>query len=446
MTARERQATYREVFAVREYRAIFAASALSWIGDMFSKVAISVLIFNDTDSVALAAAGFAVGYLPWVAGGPVLAALAERRSYRRVMIGCDLGRMLLVGTLAIPGLPLPVLFVLLFAAALLTPPFEAARSALLPAVLEGDRYVVALSAQNLVNQVAQVGGYVAGGALAAVNPRGALAIDAATFALSGLLLWRWVRPRPPALAPDRTAHLLRDTADGFRVVFSHPVRRAIALIVFAAVAFAIVPEGLAVGWADDLGGGARTTGFLMAAGPIGVVVGAIVLGRLLAPSVRIRLIRPLAVLAPIALVPALFEPPIASVLVMVAISGFATSLLIPANGLFVQVLPKAYRARAFGVMQGGLQITHAVAVVSVGAVADLADNVAVVIGAWCLFGTVLLVLLGAVWPSSDVIDREIEATKIANEADMPVVAPEPASEPAPVTPTPATPSPATPRQ
>ena len=85
----ERSATYREVFAVAEYRVLFAAGELSWVGDYFARVAITVLIFSDTGSVLLSAAGFATSYLPWVAGGPVLAALAERYPYRHVMLVCD---------------------------------------------------------------------------------------------------------------------------------------------------------------------------------------------------------------------------------------------------------------------------------------------------------------------------------------------------------------------
>ena len=50
----------------------------------------------------LSAAAFAVSYLPWMLGGPLLAALAERYPYRRVMIICDLVRMVLIALVADP--------------------------------------------------------------------------------------------------------------------------------------------------------------------------------------------------------------------------------------------------------------------------------------------------------------------------------------------------------
>ena len=61
-----------------EYRAVFAASALSWIGDYVAKAAVTVLVYQQTESVALSAAAFAISYLPWLIGGPLLATLAER--------------------------------------------------------------------------------------------------------------------------------------------------------------------------------------------------------------------------------------------------------------------------------------------------------------------------------------------------------------------------------
>lgn len=62
--AREGPATFREVFAQVEYRAILTASTLSWIGDYIAKAAVTVLVYRETESVALSAAAFAVSYLP----------------------------------------------------------------------------------------------------------------------------------------------------------------------------------------------------------------------------------------------------------------------------------------------------------------------------------------------------------------------------------------------
>src|SRR5258708_25704214 len=103
---------------------------LSLVGDLLATIALTVLVYNNTGSTLLAAATFAIGYLPWVVGGPILAALADRLPWRRTMITCDLVRAAIVGLLALPGVPVPAPLVLPFSSPLLTPPFEAARSAL----------------------------------------------------------------------------------------------------------------------------------------------------------------------------------------------------------------------------------------------------------------------------------------------------------------------------
>lgn len=410
----DRPATYREVFSVKEYRAVFAASALSWIGDYFAKVAIAVLIFQETQKVSLSAAGFAISYLPWILGGPVLAALAERYSYRQVMITCDVLRMCLVATLAIPGVPLPVLLGLLLLASLLAPPAQSARSALIPLILKGDRYVVGISIQATVAQAAQVAGYAAGGAFSAlVTPRAALLVDALTFGLSAVLIAVGVRSRPSAMKPEHRSHLLRETGEGFRVVFGDPVMRSIAFVVFAAVAVVIVPQGLAAAWANDLGGGAWRAGLLMASISLGYLVGTVVIGRLTPPGLRLRLIRPLALLTPTVLVVALVQPPFPVVIAICAVAGFANSVIMPLNGLFVQVLPNAYRARAFGIMQGGMQTLFAVAVLTSGVIADR-FSVPVVVGAWSAAGLLLTLLAISSWPSQRVIDDEIAKVKASN--------------------------------
>lgn len=403
------------MFGVAEYRAVFAASTLSWIGDYFARVAITYLIFQDTRSVLLSAAAFAISYLPWVAGGPVLAAVAERYPYRSVMIFCDLTRMGLVALLALPAVPLPVLLGLLFLSSLLTPPAQSARSAMLPLILAGDRYVVGLSVQATMAQAAQVSGYAVGGTFAALaSPRAALLVDSATFAVSALLIWRGVRHRPPAMREEHRSHLLRETAEGFRVVFGDPVMRAVAFLVFALVSVVIVPEGLAAAWASDLGGEeAWRAGVLMAIIPLGYVVGTLAIGRLVAPSTRLRLVRPLAVMTPLALIPALLDPPFPVVVVIGLVAGFGNAVLMPLNGLFVQVLPNAYRARAFGIMQGGMQMLHATAVLATGALSEVFP-VPVVVGTWSAVGLILIAVAAHRWPNQDVVQNGITHAKQLN--------------------------------
>ena len=395
-----RPARFGDVLAVGEFRTIYLAGILSWIGDYAARAAVTALVLHATQSIVAAAAAFAITYAPWLLGGQVLVSLAERYPYRTVMITCDLARMALMGLVAVPGLPLPAVLILLLGSAAFSPPFDAARSATLPAVLPGDKYVVAVALNSATTQPVQVAGYLAGSALAAVNPRMALLINAATFAVSAVMIGLGVRHREPALARERRTHLLRETVDGFRLVFGTPALRVPVLLVFAGASIAIVPEGLGAPWAAQLttSHNGLAQGLIMAAVPFGSILGALAVSRLIRPGVRRRLLGVLAIATPVPLVFAMFHLPPIAMAVLAAAAGFGLGGLIPvANGAFVSALPGEYRARAFGVVSGGLQLVQGFAVIFAGAVAARAIPIGTVVGVWCLCGLVLMLTLVHPW-------------------------------------------------
>ncbi|MET8359720.1 MFS transporter [Micromonospora sp. NPDC005171] len=419
----EGPATFREVFAQHEFRAVFVAGALSWVGDYVAKAAVTLLVFQQTRSVALSAAAFAVSFLPWLLGGPVLAALAERYPYRRVMVACDLIRMALMLLIAIPSLPYQAVLVLIFAATLANPPSQAAKSALIPQLLTGDRLVVGLSLNSSIGQAAQVVGYVFGAAVAAIDPEVALLFNAATFGLSALLVRLGVRHRPAVMNPAHRSHLLRETREGFGIVFRTPVLRAIAVLVFSAMLFSIVPEGLAAAWANDESRGALSAGTaqaaIMVANPVGFILGGLLVSRLFGPARRLKLMRPLAVLAPLVLVPVLFDPPPLVVALLAALCGFAVAGMMPmANGLFIQTLPNGFRARAFGVMATGVQVIQGFAVLVTGVLAERFP-IPIVVGVWSAAGVALMAVATLRWPDRQTVDDAITAASRANAEPPP---------------------------
>lgn len=74
-----------------------------------------------------------------------------------------------------------------------------------------------------------------------------------------------------------------------------------------------------------------------------------------------------------------------------------------ANGEFVQALPNAYRARAFGVVQGGLHLFQGVAVLATGFLAANTEGqtLPTVVGLWSLGGVGLMIVLILFWPSPE---------------------------------------------
>src|SRR6516225_7293202 len=217
------RATFRDVFAVREFRALWSSEVLSVAGDRLALVALTLLVYDRTRSPLLSATVYAVGFLPYVIGGLFFAELADRYPRRLVMVVCDLARAALVAVMLVPHLPLWALVALLFSATMFTPLFEAARAAITPEILQGERYVLGAAVTSTTFLLAETGGAAAGGvAVAFVGVRSSLAIDVVTFVLSALLIGLGTRRRPAAARPETAQPSpLARLRTGFRVVFGN---------------------------------------------------------------------------------------------------------------------------------------------------------------------------------------------------------------------------------
>jgi MFS family permease len=374
-------ASFREVFATAEFRPLFGTFLLSTAGDELARVALTVLVYQRTASPLLTALTFAIGHLPWLLGGPFLSALADRLPRHRVLITTDVMRALLLVVMAIPGMPLPVLLGLLFLVALCAPPFESARSALMADVLEGERYAVATSLTNVTLQLAQVVGFLAAGALVAVlDPSAALLIDAATFLVSAVWLSAGLqrRPAPVVAAGERPRSLWQDTAEGLRFIGRSSRLVAIVGLLWLGTLFGYAWEGVATPLVDELGRSATALGLLLAANPLGVTIGGLVLARLVPGPVRERLMAPLVALslAPLVvggIVAATTESGTLSFAVLVGLlflSGLGAAWVIPLNVAFVQAVPSAFRGRAFGVAVSGLYGVQGIGALAAGLAAE----------------------------------------------------------------------------
>jgi MFS family permease len=266
---------------------------LSLVGDQIAVVALTWLVYETSASPLLAAATFAISYLPWLVGGPLLSGLADRLPRRELMIACDLARAGLVLAMVLPGMPIWALCALLFATELLSPPFTAARAALVPDILPDDRYVLGTAITNVTQMAGQVFGFAAAGILvAALRPSASLAINAATFLASAAIVGLGIRRRPAARGERAAVRgMFSDAATGLRLVLGRADLRSLTGFGLLCV-FYVVPEGLAVPYARELGGGAAAAGLLLAAAPFGSALGGLAFGRFVAPSRRLQLMGP----------------------------------------------------------------------------------------------------------------------------------------------------------
>ncbi|MEU4446154.1 MFS transporter [Actinosynnema sp. NPDC050801] len=363
-------ATWRSVVASGEFRALFAAQLLSVLGDQFARVALSVLVFERTDSAGWTALTYGLTYLPDLVSGPLLSGLADRYPRRAVMVVSDVGRAVLVVVMALPGLPLWCAAVLLVCVQALGAPHGAARGATLAAALSGDRFTVAAAAQDGMVQTSQLVGFATGGAVVALLGVGeGLLLDAASFALSALLVRFGVRARP---APNGPAEPGASTAGfwwlslrtGAALVWGD--RRLRALLALACVAgFYVTVEGLAVPYAAEIGTSTAAVGLLLAANPAGTVLGTVLVTRL-APHRRLRLLGPLAVAACLPLVLCAWQPGLLPTLLLWGLSGAASGYHTIARAAFVQRVPDRQRGQCLGLAVTALRTAQGGGIVLAG--------------------------------------------------------------------------------
>jgi MFS family permease len=387
------RATYREVFAVREFRFLWSSVILSTAGDRLALVALTLLVYGRTKSPLLTAVVFAAGYLPWVIGGLFLAELADRYPRRSVMVFCDAVRTVLVAAMVLPHMPIGALIALLFAATMFAPPFDSAKAAVTPDILHGERYVLGTAALQTTLLTGEVLGAVGGGvAVFYIGVRSSLAIDAGTFVLSGLFIGLGLRARPAVAKPESAPpSALARMRDGFRLIFGDQALSTLLLFGWL-IAFYAIPAGVAAPYAERLGGGPIAIGLVIASTALGTMIALPLFTRLVRPRQRINMMGPLAILTCGALVLIALRPGLVVSLVIFSASAAFGVYQIAANTAFVVRVPNERRGQAFGIANMGVIVGQGAAFIAAGAAAEVVTPAAVIAVSGAIGAVVALVL------------------------------------------------------
>jgi Major Facilitator Superfamily len=276
-------------------------------------------------------------------------------------------------------MPLTLLLAILFAIETFQIPFGAARLATLADILEDERFPAGNALVAGTRQAVQVGGFLIGGAVvAATSPIFALMINSVTFLASAVLILVFVRHRehPWAQEGNERPGWLEGTREGVRFVFRTPGMPVWFALLALGPGIVVVAEGLAVPYADQLGGGARLAGVIMATAPLGNVVGLALLGRLPLARQR-RLVFPGALgcgllVAMTGLSGYLSGSPL-PVIVLLTFAGASLAYLAAIQALIAKAIPSAARGRVFGLGNAVIQLAQGGAVALAGAIAEGTD-------------------------------------------------------------------------
>ncbi|MDT4945392.1 MAG: hypothetical protein QOH14_2125 [Pseudonocardiales bacterium] len=359
-----------DVLRNRTFFSLYVAETQSTVGDQLARVALSVLVYERTGSPATTAVAYALSFLPAIAGGALLSGLADRHSPRVVIVCCDLIRGCLIAAMAIPGMPIGGQLAALAAAVFLAPLFTSAEVSMIATALDADSYRVATGLRMITGQIAQAAGFAVGGAVVAlVHPRAALALDAATFVASAVIVGVLVRPERSALNPvrSRVRHGAHVSATVRTIRRDARLQQLIALCLLAGLF--VVPEGLAVPYAKEIGGTTLGVGVLMAAIPFGSVVGAYAVLRLISPGRRGSVVGLMAVLTGLPLVVCSLHPPMVWSVVLWVLSGVFAAYQVDVLTSIVQRLPPERRASGVGLIGSGLLCAQGLGVTAFGVLA-----------------------------------------------------------------------------
>ncbi|GAA0951605.1 MFS transporter [Virgisporangium aurantiacum] len=250
------------------FRLLWTARTASYVGDSLGLVALLIYLEMSTgQALAVAFLLIAADSVPGLFG-PLTGVVSDRFDLRRVLVGCDVAQGVLTLAIAVLLPPLPVLLLLVCLRGIAAQVFQpAARSAVPVLVADKDLETAnsTLGAGTFGLEV--VGPLLAAALLPVLDTRGLLFVDAATFAVSAVLL-----ARLPAL--PRAVTEGEGTRAGLAYIRRAPVVRAIGLGFVAVVAFSGVDDVALVFLArDDLGAGDAATALLYAGIGIGLAAG-----------------------------------------------------------------------------------------------------------------------------------------------------------------------------
>ncbi|WP_375426715.1 MFS transporter [uncultured Friedmanniella sp.] len=278
--------TARRLRDVPGFAAFWTASTISGFGSAVTALAVQVLVVvtlhEGSTGVGLVNAA---RWLPYLLFGLVAGVLVDRVRRRPLLIGTDLGRAVLlvaIPLLALTGhLTLVLLMAFLAVFGLLSLLNDAADQSWVPSLVPPGLIVRANARLDQSAAVAQTAGpALAGGLVSLVTAPVAVLVDAASFAVSAVLLMRIPSVEPPS-RPLSTRGVGTEALEGLRWVYRHPVLTPYTLathawfVCSAAGGAVLVPFALLT-----LGLNAFGLGVALAVGGVGALVGSLLATRL----------------------------------------------------------------------------------------------------------------------------------------------------------------------
>jgi MFS family permease len=351
---------------------LFLATLGSGLGTWLAYVALTVDVFDRTDSGSWVAALLIADFLPIVVVGFLLGPLVDRLSRRRLMIASDLVRFGVFCVLPFAG-SAAMIVGLAAVAGLATGLFRPALYAGVPNLVDEQDLPSANSLlQSVENLTWALAPLIGGVLVAASSPDFAYGVNAVTFLVSAALLARIPHRLLQAARAESRGHL-RDLVDGATLVVRSAALLAVLvtwnLFMFASAGVNVAEIVLAEVSFDS---GAFGFGLLVGATGVGLVFGSFVAGSWLERWALPNVYGTAIALTALGIGGAAIAPSVWVAAAFVVILGFGNGAAVVCNALLVQrAVPDHVRGRAFTVIMSSNYALLGLGMVAAGPLTDL---------------------------------------------------------------------------
>lgn len=260
---------------------VLTAQTLSTLGSSISTVALAVMVFDRTGSVLHMGGILAASALPGVVVSVLGGALLDRYPARRLMVVADIARAALV--LAMPfAAQLTVATVYLVSAAMgmFTAVFNPSQIKMVGDLAAPGQLMRANSYLSIARDGAELGGYLAGGALvASLGYFATFALDALSYSASALLLLGL--PHVPSSSTAKVWSMVKESPTVISGMWKRIPLRVNILLVLIPMAFVFTGTPNAYGLALRVyGSGAQDLALMEAMTAVGWIVGGVLASRI----------------------------------------------------------------------------------------------------------------------------------------------------------------------
>jgi predicted MFS family arabinose efflux permease len=356
--------TYRQLFAVHEFRALFLSQCLTVGAFAIGSLALGTITFASTGSPLLTALSMFGGPLVRLLGQAVLGAFSDILRPRPALMLVAAAGLVANLVQAVPGLGWGWRFLLLAIPWLVMSATGGTLIALMSEILPPEAFVLGRSTINIASGVMQVIGFGAGGLLLLRFTTTELFVGAALASALTVVVVRLGLRNHPARAATRDG-VARRTHAVNRELLGSRLLRPVFLSLWVPNGLIVGCEALFVPYAGD------SAGALFAATAAGMLVGDVVIGRFVPERSRDRLIEPLRLLLAIPYLGFVIVPslPVAAVLGFVASAGYSATL--PLQERLITHTRSEARGQVFGLASTGLMVGQGVGATLGGAAAVL---------------------------------------------------------------------------